>query len=93
MSGLVELFRGRREPSSREVAKQRLQLVLIHDRANVSPGLLETLKDEIVAVISQHLEIDRANVQVTLTQSRTESKLVADIPLLDGRRRRAGAKT
>ena len=89
MSGLFDFLRRRREPSSREVAKQRLQLVLVHDRSNVSPGLLETLKDEIVAVISQHLEIDRANVQVTFTQSRTESKLVADIPLLDGKRRRA----
>jgi cell division topological specificity factor len=92
MSGLFDLFRGRREPSSREVAKQRLQLVLVHDRANVSPGLLETLKDEIVAVISQHLEIDRANVQVTFTQSRTESKLVADIPLLDGKRRKVSGR-
>jgi septum formation topological specificity factor MinE len=45
-----------------------------------------------VAVISQHLEIDRANVQVTFTQSRTESKLVADIPLLDGRRRKASSR-
>ena len=88
MSGLFDLFRGRREPSSREVAKQRLQLVLVHDRSNVSPGLLETLKDEIVAVISQHLEIDRANVQVTFTQSRTESRLVADIPLLDGKQQK-----
>jgi len=74
------------------VAKQRLQLVLVHDRANVSPGLLETLKDEIIAVISQHLEIDRAGVQITFTQNRTESKLVADIPLLDGRRKKANSR-
>lgn len=92
MSSLFDLFRRRREPSSREVAKQRLQLVLVHDRSNISPGLLETLKDEIVAVISQHLEIDRANVQVTFTQSRTESRLVADIPLLDGKRRKASGR-
>jgi cell division topological specificity factor len=92
MSGLFDLFRRRREPSSREVAKQRLQLVLVHDRSNISPGLLETLKDEIVAVISQHLEIDRANVQVTFTQSRTQSRLVADIPLLDGKRRKASGR-
>ena len=92
MSGLFDFFRGRREPSSREVAKQRLQLVLVHDRANVSPGLLETLKDEIIAVISKHLEIDRGGVQITFTQNRAESKLVADIPLLDGRRKKASSK-
>jgi cell division topological specificity factor len=89
MSGLFNFLRGHREPTSRDVAKQRLQLVLVHDRANISPGLLETLKDEIIAVISKHLEIDRQGVQITFTQSRNESKLVANIPLLDGRRRKA----
>jgi len=88
MSGLFDFLRGHREPTSRDVAKQRLQLVLVHDRANISPGLLETLKDEIIAVISKHVEIDRRGVQITFTQSRSESKLVADIPLLDGRRRK-----
>lgn len=92
MSGLLDFLRGRREPSSREVAKQRLQLVLVHDRANVSPGLLETLKDEIIAVISKHLDIDSAGVQITFTQNRSESKLVADIPLLDGRRKKASSR-
>ena len=88
MSGLFNFLRGHQEPTSRDVAKQRLQLVLVHDRANISPGLLETLKDEIIAVISKHLEIDRQGVQITFTQSRNESKLVANIPLLNGRRRR-----
>ncbi len=89
MSHLFDFLRGRREPSSREEAKRRLQFVLVHDRASISPTLLETLKDEIIAVISQHVEIDRNGVQVTFTQSRTESKLVADVPLLDGKRKRA----
>ena len=92
MSGLFDFLRGHREPSSREIAKQRLQLVLVHDRANVSPGLLETLKDEIIAVISKHLDIDSQGVQITFTQNRVESKLVADIPLLDGRRKKASGK-
>ena len=92
MNKLKNLFQRPAQPSSREAAKQRLQLVLVHDRANVSPGLLETLKDEIIAVISQHLEIDRGGVQITFTQNRAESKLVADIPLLDGRRKRASSK-
>ena len=90
MSGLFNFLRGRQEPTSRDVAKQRLQLVLVHDRANISPGLLETLKDEIITVISKHLEIDRKGVQITFTQNRNESRLVADIPLLDGRRRKPG---
>ncbi len=88
MSSFLDRLLGRQPTSSRETAKQRLQFVLVHDRANISPGLLEILKDEIIAVISRHIEIDRNGVQVTFTQGKRESRLVADIPLLDGRRKR-----
>ena len=79
--GLLHRLVGRGQPSSREVAKQRLQLVLVHDRANISPGLLETIKDEIINVISRHVEIDRSGVRVSFSQQGRESRLVADIPL------------
>ena len=92
MSGLFDFLRGHREPTSRDVAKQRLKVVLVQDRSNISPGLLEVLKDEMIVVISKHLEVDRAGVRVTLSQSRSESKLVADIPLLDGRRRKEAGR-
>ncbi len=85
MNMLHRLLR-QKEPSSREVAKQRLQLVLVHDRSQISPGLLETLKDEIIALISKYVEIDRSGVQVSFSQHDRESRLVADIPLANGRR-------
>jgi cell division topological specificity factor len=89
MNRFLDFLRGGRAPSSsRDLAKQRLQFVLVHDRANIAPGLLEVIKDEIIAVISRHLTIDEAGVEVTFTQGRRESRLVADIPLLEGRRRR-----
>jgi cell division topological specificity factor len=78
---LLRKLIGKREPSSSEVAKQRLQLVLVHDRANISPALLATIKDEIINVISRHIEIDRNGVEVNFTQQGSESRLVADIPL------------
>ena len=67
--------------SSRQVAKERLQFVLVHDRTQISPQLLETLKDEIIAVISQHVAIEREGVEITLAQNRRESRLQADIPI------------
>ncbi len=75
MSGLFDFLRGHREPTSRDVAKQRLQLVLVPDRSNISPGLLETLKDEIIAVISKHVAIDRQNVEISFSQSRRQARL------------------
>ncbi|MDF1499799.1 MAG: cell division topological specificity factor MinE [Anaerolineales bacterium] len=69
-------------------AKERLQLVLIHDRAGLSPGRIEALKDDLIDVISKHVEIDRDLVEITLTKDRDRQRLVADIPLAPPRRRR-----
>ena len=80
---------GSRPPSSREIAKERLQLVLVHDRTQISPQLLQVLKDEIIAVISKHVTIDREGVDITFTQNRRESRLQADIPLQRRARQRA----
>jgi cell division topological specificity factor len=85
---LDKLFKSR-EPSSRQIAKERLHLVLVHDRAQISPQLLQTLKDEIIDVISSYVEIDREGVDITITESRYQSRLQADIPLLPRRHQRA----
>lgn len=86
MSWLGRLF-GQKEKSG-AVAKQRLQMVLIHDRSDVSPGLLEQIKDDIIQVIAKRLTIDPEHVVVNLTQSSQESRLVAEIPLLANGRNR-----
>jgi cell division topological specificity factor len=83
--GFLERLFGRREPSSSRVAKERLRLVLTHDRAGISPALLDTLKDEIISVISRHVDIDVDGVQVTVSQGGQASSLVADIPLANRR--------
>lgn len=72
---------------SASAAKERLQLVLVHDRADLSPGKLEALKDEVIDVISRYVEIDRRAVSISLTKDRNEQRLVADIPLANARRR------
>ncbi len=83
-----ERILGKKEKSG-ATAKQRLQMVLIHDRADISPGLLEKIKDDIIEVITKRLEIDPELVVVNLDQTPQESRLVAEIPLLqqNGRRR------
>ena len=70
---------GQKQPSSRDVAKERLKLVLVHDRVSMSPQMLQTLKDELIAVISRHLDVDQAGVQITIGEG---NRLVAVIPLL-----------
>ena len=84
MSNFLERLFGRREPASAQTAKERLQFVLIHDRTDISPAVLEQLKDEIIAVISKHVDINRAGVEINLSQSQRENKLIANSPLVSG---------
>ncbi len=88
MSWLDRLL-GKNE-SSGQVAKQRLQMVLIHDRADLPPGLLELIKDDIIQVIARHTAIDTDKVVVHLEQDTQENRLVAEIPLLAARAGRNG---
>jgi cell division topological specificity factor len=79
MGWLDKIFKP--QEKSGAVAKTRLQMVLTNDRSNVSPGLLEEIKDDIIEVIAKRLAIDPDNVIVNLTQTNRESRLVAEIPL------------
>ena len=75
---------------SAESAKERLQLVLIHDRTDLTPVELTALKDELLQVISRHVEIDRDTVQIELEHDGRSQRLIADIPLRSAKHRRAG---
>lgn len=65
---------------SKDVAKERLKLVLVHDRASTSPDVLEELKEELIGVISRYMDIDVEGIQVDLTSGKTAA-LVANIPI------------
>ena len=73
---------------SANAAKERLQLVLIHDRTDLSPGLLENLRDELIAVISRHVDVDPSAVRLEMASEGREQRLVADIPLKSSRKRK-----
>jgi cell division topological specificity factor len=73
---------------SAHTAKERLRLVLTHDRSGLSPGVLEVLKDDIIDVLSRHVEIDKRSVRISLTRDGNQQRLVADIPLAPQRSRR-----
>ena len=84
MKSLVERLGGRRRSAS--TAKERLQLVLIHDRTNIPPGVMDALRDELIAVISRHVDVDYDDVHIEIAQDGREQRLVANIPLKPARR-------
>ena len=87
MKDLFDRILGK-ERHSANAAKERLQLVLIHDRTDLSPGLLENLRDELIAVISRHVDVDPSAVRLEMASEGREQRLVADIPLRTSRKRK-----
>lgn len=77
---------GRDNPSSRKHAKERLRLVLVHDRASISPYLMNRLKEDLVKVISNYMIIDEEEMELHLNQKDREVILVANIPIKQIRR-------
>ena len=76
------------EPESKAVAKERLQLVLMQDRANVSAEFLEMMKNEIVSVIQKYIDVDEEAMDIRLTTEPNEDgtngipKIYANIPII-----------
>jgi cell division topological specificity factor len=89
MSSILDRIFGH-DRKSANAAKERLKLVLIHDRTDLAPGVLESLKDELIEVISRYVAIDPTAVRIEMEQDGRQQRLLADIPLLTAQRRRKG---
>ena len=81
------LFRRKR---SKEVAKDRLKILLISDRVNCSPEMMEMIKADIAKVISKYMKIDTGNMEIQISKTGAKGErniknptLYANIPLLD----------
>ena len=71
----------RRQPASAESARQRLQLVLAHDRSDINPELLEQMRREILEVVARYVEIDVEEGDVSLETEDRVTALVANLPI------------
>ena len=76
--------------SSAHEAKERLKLVLIHDRTDINPATMEKLKDDLIKTISRHIQIEPSSVKITMMQDGREQRLVADIQLKQHERKTSG---
>ena len=75
--------------NSANSAKERLQLVLIHDRTDLTPAELDSLKDDLIETISRHVVIDPQAVRIAMEHDGRSQRLVADIPIKSAPRRRS----
>ncbi len=70
-----------RQPASANTARQRLQLVLAHDRSDLNPELLQQMRREILEVVSRYVEIDLEEVDMSLETEDRVTALVANLPI------------
>ena len=63
------------------MAKDRLRLVLMHDRADISPAMMELIRQDIMAAISKRLDVDESDIHINLEREDNEVALVANIPI------------
>ena len=76
----IQRLLGREKPSG-ALAKQRLQLVLAHDRSDLNPELLEQMRREILEVVQKYVEIDIEEGEVSLETEDRVTALVANLPI------------
>lgn len=73
------------KPTPKEVAKDRLKLILIHDRGEIAPEIIDKIREEILGVISKYIDIQIDDVEITVNKNAeegdTSSALVANIPI------------
>lgn len=93
--GLMDFFR---KKNSGGIAKDRLKLLLISDRANCSPDVMEMIKNDIIQVISKYMEIDAEGLDIQITQTESDGNngsvpaLFANIPIRDMHHNQPNAK-
>ena len=84
--GFMDIFKRK---NSGDVAKDRLKLLLVSDRADCSPDVMEAIKNDIIQVISKYMEIDAEGLDIQITQTESEttngtvSALYANTPIKD----------
>lgn len=78
-----------RKKSSCQIAKDRLKILLISDRVNCSPEMMELIKIDIAKVISKYMKIDSDNMEIQINTKGSKSgrnakpSLLASIPIID----------
>jgi len=82
LASFIERLFGRQNTTTSKIAKDRLRLVILHDRADLSPAMLGQMRDDLFGVLSKYVDIDRSALEVNLEKIDGSVALIANIPIL-----------
>ena len=77
MLGILRRFLG--DGPSGHVAHKRMQFVLMHDRVDMTPDMLEAVKNDIIKVLSRYMEIDNRSIKVDLERGKDFMALISNV--------------
>jgi cell division topological specificity factor len=79
MLAILRRFLGDR--ASGKIARQRMQFVLMHDRVDITPDIMEAVKNDIIKVLSRYMEIDNRSIKVDLEQGKDFMALISNVQI------------
>ncbi|MDY3868208.1 MAG: cell division topological specificity factor MinE [Pyramidobacter sp.] len=71
-----------RRNQSKDTAKKRLQIVLMHDRSDISPEMMDNIRRDILGVISRYMDVDDGNIDIDLSKDQEVVALEVSVPVL-----------
>jgi len=77
MLGILRRFWG--NGPSGQIARKRMQFILMHDRVDISPDLMEAVKNDIIKVLSRYMEIDNRSIKVNFEHGRDFMALISNV--------------
>lgn len=72
---------GEEKNGSKDIAKERLQFILVHDRINLSPEEMKSLREEMLTVLKKYIDVDDQNVKMELNKKEDIMALIANFPI------------
>lgn len=75
------------ETKSKDIAKNRLKIVIMQERSNIAPAVLENMRKDIIEVFRKYLEIDETGMEINVGQENETMGISVSIPVKEVKRR------
>lgn len=83
---IIKWLKGGQQQTSKDITKNRLKLILAYDRTEISPEILDALKEDMFLTISKYFDIKEEDVIMNISRSDESVALMANIPIIGMKR-------